>query len=342
MVVISCVFNDFISVIVAIKNEEEYIAKCLDSLIDQSISHDLYQIVVVDGQSEDATLEIVARYTSEYPDLIKLYTNEGHWQSIGRNIAIKNEDGSNLIAYIDGHCKADRDWLKNLYNSLVAQNENYIAGVGSVHFSPSDESLVGKAIEQVYHSPLGGHGSSFKQDNTTNREVITVPYVLYKKEILKLVGFYDEDMKVGEDFALNYKIRRLGYKLLVNPNAIVYYYKRKTYEGFSKQMYNYGFAKAVLLRKYPSSINKFHCAPPIFIILFAVSILGSILSSTLKIFPMIIIVFYAGLLIYFSLMGSLKTRDVNLLFMMPVIFILQLASYSFGFINGYFKRGWSQ
>lgn len=341
MVVINCAKNDFISVIVAVKNEEEYIAKCLDSLIDQSISRDLYQIVVVDGKSDDSTQEIVARYASEYPDLIKLYTNEGHWQSIGRNIAIKNEDGSNLIAYIDGHCKADRNWLKNLYHSLVVQDQDYIAGVGSVHFSPSDESLIGRAIEQVYRSPLGGQGSSFKQDGK-NHEVSTVPYVLYKKNILKLVGLYDEDMKVGEDFSLNYKIRHLGYKLLVNPNAIVYYYKRKTYGGFAKQMYNYGFAKAVLLSKYPSSINKFHYAPPIFVILFVVSILGSILSSTLKIFSLIITIFYIFFIIYFSLISSLRTKSVSLLLIMPILFIIQLPSYSFGFFMGIIKRGWSK
>ena len=51
-----------ISVIVAIRNEEQFIGKCLDSFIDQNLSHDRYEIIVVDGMSDDKTRKILSDY----------------------------------------------------------------------------------------------------------------------------------------------------------------------------------------------------------------------------------------------------------------------------------------
>ena len=101
----------FISVIVAIKNEECYIEKCLDSIINQTLSKNMYNIMIVDGGSTDNTLSLVEPYLEKYPNLIILFHNPKQWQSAGRNIAITADDKSNLIAYIDGHCIADPYWL---------------------------------------------------------------------------------------------------------------------------------------------------------------------------------------------------------------------------------------
>ena len=121
--------KDFISIIVAVKNEEKYIEECLQSLIDQDFPHEFYQIVVVDGMSDDHTIHIINKLMEKYPKLIKFYSNPKEWQAVGRNIAIKNEKKSNLIAYIDGHCIADRKWLKSLYNCLQSLNHANVAGV---------------------------------------------------------------------------------------------------------------------------------------------------------------------------------------------------------------------
>ena len=56
-----------LSVIVPIYNEEKYIAKCIDSILEQDYPKDDLEVILADGMSTDRTREIVARYTTKYP-----------------------------------------------------------------------------------------------------------------------------------------------------------------------------------------------------------------------------------------------------------------------------------
>lgn len=335
------IINTFITVIIAVKNEEQYIEKCLQSLINQDFPHDLYQIAVVDGLSRDQTMKIVKGYRENYPDLIKIYQNPKEWQAVGRNIAIQNEKKSDLIAYIDGHCVADRQWLSTLYDSLQTQSETKVAGVGSVHTSPEDDSLIGKAIEQVFSTSVGGIGSSFRRAKG-KKEAITAPFVLYKREALEKVGLYDEDMKYGEDFTLNYKLRKAGYKLLVDPKAIVYYYKRGTFISFLIQMYNYGITKAIIGKKYPSSLKVFHCIPSIVVISLAAVGIAGIYVMEFRLLLYLMIFLYIVVIISSSLISAFKKRQWIFAGLMLILYLIEHLAYSIGFLRGLFKKGWKR
>ncbi|GAI34864.1 unnamed protein product, partial [marine sediment metagenome] len=54
--------NQFVSVVVAVRNEERYIRECLDSLLAQDYPRNRYEVLVVDGRSTDRTREIVEGY----------------------------------------------------------------------------------------------------------------------------------------------------------------------------------------------------------------------------------------------------------------------------------------
>ena len=321
------------------KNESEYIEKCLQSLLNQDFPHEQYQIVVVDGMSNDQTVEIVKMIEKKYPNSIKFYKNLKEWQAIGRNIAIRNEIDSNLIAYIDGHCIADEKWLKTLFNSLQELDIANIGGVGSIHMSPQDESIIGKAIEQIFFSFIGGFGSSYRLVDE-KKEVDTVPFVLYKREALEKVGLYDECMKYGEDFTLNFKLRQAGYKLFVEPKAIVYYYKRNTITSFLKQMYNYGVTKAISWKKYPSSTSAIHYIPSTVIIFLVTLMVASNYMPEIKLVIYLLISIYSITVISYSLICTLNTKQYRFIELMPILYIIEHFAYGFGFLKGLFKKGW--
>lgn len=329
--------NTFISVVIAVKNEEKYIERCVQSVINQDFPKDLFQIVIVDGMSTDKTVKLVNKLIERYPDMIKLYQNPKIWQSSGRNIGIQNERTSNLIAYIDGHCIADSKWLITLYDTMKDLNGKIkVAGVGSVHKSPKDEYLTGIAIEQVFSTLIGGFGSSYIPAKN-QKEVDTVGFVLYKRDVLEEVGYYDENMRYGEDFALNYKLRRAGYKLFVEPRALVYYYKRKTTSSFLKQMYNYGIAKAVIHKKYPYSLRFFHYIPSIFIISLVATGLVSVYMTEFRILFLSIISFYIIVILSSSLISTIRRKQFFLVGFMPILYVAEHLAYGTGFIIGSFK-----
>jgi glycosyltransferase involved in cell wall biosynthesis len=326
-------------VIIAVKNEESYIAKCLDSLINQTLSKRFFNIIVVDGKSTDKTINIVKKYVKKHPKFINLIKNPNEWQASGRNIAIKNNTECEFIAYIDGHCIADKNWLKQLYSSMKKCSDKNIAGIGSTHISPKDEAFFGKAVDQVFNSILGGLGSSYRVAKE-KREVDTAPFVLYRRKALENVDFYDEDMKYGEDYSLNYKLRKKGYKILVDPQAIVYYYKKKTLKSFLRQMYNYGTAKAIIGKKYPGAISITHCIPSVFLLSFLILTILSIHFTQIRLFTLVTILIYILSIIIFSFVSALRKKEALLAGLMPILYFIEHLAYSIGFFRGFFKKGW--
>ncbi|HEC95781.1 MAG TPA: glycosyltransferase [Euryarchaeota archaeon] len=325
-----CFSMDFISVIVAVRNEEEYIKKSLDSLLDQSIG--FYEIIVVDGNSEDGTLSIVKEYKKKYPEKIRVFQNPKKRQVFGRNIGIKNSRG-NFIVYIDGHTYAEKNWLESLYKTLKDSKKD-VGGVGSVHLSPKSENFIQRAINNVFTSFLGGFTSSYRSDFNT-KEVITAPFVMYRREVLEKLGFYDEKMLYGEDFDLNYRINKGGYKILLQPKAITYYIKRKTLKDFIKQMYKYGKGRAYILKKHPDSFKFFYLSPIFFFLCFFLPFL-SLIS---EIFLYLFLVYYGIFFIAFFLSSiriSIKEKDIRFL-SCTCLYFIEYFFYGLGLIYNYIK-----
>ncbi|HIP92181.1 MAG TPA: glycosyltransferase, partial [Thermotoga sp.] len=83
----------FVSVVVPVRNEEKFIGKCVESLLNGTYPKDKLEILVVDGMSEDETRKIVERYERKYPHVVKLLKNEKLYTPCGLNIGIKNSRG---------------------------------------------------------------------------------------------------------------------------------------------------------------------------------------------------------------------------------------------------------
>ena len=104
-----------ISIVIPVRNEEKYIHKCIDSLINQNYPHEKYEIIIVDGMSTDNTRQILKNYQLQYKNLIKLLDNPKITQVVGRNIGIKNAEGEIVIKF-DGHSYAHPQYLTNITN----------------------------------------------------------------------------------------------------------------------------------------------------------------------------------------------------------------------------------
>lgn len=81
-----------LSIIIPAYNAEEYIARCLDSILDQDYHNDIEIIIVNDG-STDSTGDILKDYCFRYPDLIRIITKENGGVSSARNIGVDAATG---------------------------------------------------------------------------------------------------------------------------------------------------------------------------------------------------------------------------------------------------------
>jgi len=319
-----------ISIIIPILNEEKYIKDCLDSIIESDFQKDKMEVLLVDGGSIDKTREIIKEYQTKYP-FFKLFYNPQKIAPVAMNIGIKNSNGD-FIFIISAHAK----YSKNYFSSLV----NYCKSLKADCVGPllitdvKNKTLTSNAIKNVLSDKFGV-GSAFRSGVSEIKEVDTVPFGCYKKEIFNKIGFYDERLVRNQDIELNKRLKRNGGKIYLIPEIKCTYYARETYKQLAKNNFNNGLWN-ILTAYYTKSFSSLsirHFIPLIFVLTLIVSFLLGFFN---KLF------FYLFLVILFSYLSIISLRSFqikkNTTFIHQLLSFLVLHfSYGIGEIVGIFK-----
>lgn len=107
-----------ISVIIPVYNLENYICKCLDSIICQSYKN--LEILLVNDGSTDNSSSICEDYANK-DSRIKFFNTKNGGAAHARNIALENMTGE-LVTFIDGDDYIDSMYIEKLYNNLINKN----------------------------------------------------------------------------------------------------------------------------------------------------------------------------------------------------------------------------
>lgn len=327
-----------ISIIVVTYNEENNIEECINSLISQKYSKGVFEIVVVDGMSEDSTPDLVKSYCNRYQN-ISLITNPKRTIASNRNVGIQNSI-SPYIAFTDADCICPPQWIDRLANeylnlSSLGYNVVAVGGGNTVgdQFGPITES-----IGIAFNSNLSALGSVQSKliDQVKKVDSLACLNVLYSKKGIEEAGLFDESLKnLGEDWDLNFRLRKQGYDLFYIPDATVIHKMRSTISSFAKQMNQYGIGRANLIKK-NKIITIRYLAP----LLFIVSIL---------IFPLSYFIFdinyflmpllYFPITILYSLFLCKRKKRSFLFPIVSLIFFIIHFGYSFGELKGLILPG---
>lgn len=113
-----------VSVIVTVYNVENYLRKCLDSLVKQKFDEN-YEIIVVNDGSKDNSQDIINEYKKEYKDKIKSYEKKNGGVSEARNFGMEKAIGD-YIAFIDGDDYVSDDYLKKMYEKIIEEKTDVV------------------------------------------------------------------------------------------------------------------------------------------------------------------------------------------------------------------------
>lgn len=322
-----------ISVIICTLNEELHIEECLNSVLNQDYEGKV-NIFISDGGSTDKTLKIIESFKSKYSN-ISLINNNKVIQSAGRNRAIELIK-TELFAYIDAHYIAHQSWLRELvfnYNYLKDKGNN-IAGIGT-SWIPADTQEMTISYYYAISSRLCGAGSEHLLNNRKLKETNHALMMLYNTKAIKSVGMYNEELPVGEDFDLNTRLIKNGYKIYQTDQALVAYYPRDTFNKIAIQQFRYGYwRQAVNNLNGISTVNSL--LPSIFTFYIILGFLLSIL------YPPLIILYFASLVVYLftvlvgGAMIGLK-KSANPIFVAVSIFLVHIY-YGAGSLYYFIKK----
>ncbi len=109
-----------VSVIVPVYNSEKYLKRCLDSLVNQTLSD--IEIIIVDDKSPDNSNVILKEYEKKYKDKIKVFHNKTN-KGIGysRNFGIKKASGE-YLTFVDSDDFVDINIYEKMYNKAKRSN----------------------------------------------------------------------------------------------------------------------------------------------------------------------------------------------------------------------------
>lgn len=112
-----------VSIVVPIYNVEEYIEKCIKSLLNQTLQD--IEIILVDDGSTDNSGNIAKKYADENPNKIKYYRKENGGLSDARNYGIPYATGE-YIAFLDSDDYIDNIAYEEMYNKAIEENSDYV------------------------------------------------------------------------------------------------------------------------------------------------------------------------------------------------------------------------
>lgn len=106
-----------ISVIVCTYNRADLLPGCLESLAEQSTDKRLYEVIVVDNNSTDATQEIARSFTAEHPNF-SVVSESAQGLSHARNRGWREARGE-YVAYVDDDAVACPDWVEQMHSFIL-------------------------------------------------------------------------------------------------------------------------------------------------------------------------------------------------------------------------------
>lgn len=310
------------TIIIATYNEEKYIEECIRSLEEQSYPKDKYQIFIIDGNSEDKTTVVVKGLMKEF-DNIKLFNNPKRIQAAAFNIGIENSN-TKYSFVVGAHATYHKDFIKNSIESI---EENKVECVGGkVRFDA--KTSLGKYYALARGTLFGGGVASYRYSNK-KQLVNTASFGCYKTSILKQVGGYNEELVKNQDNDINKRIIAAGGKILFDPSIKFTYFTRDNFNGIRKQMYNYGYWEAKVIKQDKKQFSIFTIVPSVFVIY---NILALILLFKTPIFIMLSMIPYLLLYLVFYVKYAFGKNPIKLLFLYLTIH----SCIGVGFIRGLF------
>lgn len=322
-----------ISVICPIYNEEKYIGKCIESIMQQDYPKEDMEVLFVDGMSTDKTRSIISEYLPRCPYL-RVVDNPHRIVPYAMNKGIEESKGD-VIIRIDAHTSYERNYFSVLVSRLYELDADDVGAVCKTDVLNKTPKTL--AIREVLSNKFGVGNSVFRTGVDKVMEVDTVPFGCWRREVFDKYGLYDTRLVRNQDIELSKRILRGGGKIFIVPDTFCTYYARETYRALSRNNYQNGKWNilTVYYTKQFNSLSLRHFVPMVFVLSLILPLLSSIIWLPLIWIAVASLSAYLLALTAICIKLSVNKR-LNITYLLCSFFVLHL-SYGCGSLAGCFS-----
>ena len=196
-------FRPSVSIVIAARNEEDNIRRCLESITNLTYPKNLLEIVVVDDRSTDRTQSIVSEFAARYPH-IKLAASDperghlkGKTNAVTKGIELSTGE---ILLFTDADCTVKSDWVEQTVKYYDSQEIGIVAGFTSLRSRGWFESMQALDWFLLFSVAAGAIRMNFPVTAIGNNLSI-------RRKAYDAVGGYRQiPFSVTEDYALFHAI----------------------------------------------------------------------------------------------------------------------------------------
>lgn len=322
-----------VSYVMPVLNEAGYLEAAVASIVAQDHPGE-FEIVLAVGPSTDGTAAIVERLRRADPR-IRIVENPKIDIPIGLNLAIE-QSRHPIIVRVDAHTELAPGYTSRAVATLERTGAASLGGVMIATGRPGLQAAVARA----YNSRYGLGGGAYHGEQATEGQAESAYMGVMRAAALKEIGGFDETLRRGEDWELNFRLRQAGHIVWLDPKLKVSYWPRNTLLKLYRQFFATGVWRGELVRRLGARNPLRFFAPPVLLVSVVLSIVALPLHLTGVLGGMlgwIVALVYLGPIAYLALLivaaATTPGSPADRLRLMLVLATMHL-SWGAGFLVG--------
>ncbi len=318
-------YGSGIAIVIAAKNEEKYIEKCITSITGQNYPQELVKIIVCDGKSTDRTPDIVKAISGKSPN-VELLINEREAAPFAFNLGIRHSH-TDYLMILGAHAELKPNYLRDAITFLDAHPD--ISCLGGI-LENVYENEVSKAIGTAMSLPFGVGNAHFRTGAQAGL-VDTVAFGIYRREVFEKIGVFDEELIRNQDDEFNYRLTKSGGKIYLQPALQSKYFVRASFKKLFRQYYQYGYWKVFVNKKHKMVTSVRQLFPPMFVLMLVSLPVMFLLGTYFLWLYMAVLCLYLIIASWFALKSASSFKNFGNIFLS---FLCLHLGYGTGYIIG--------
>lgn len=248
-----------ISFVMPVRDEEKYLADAVASVFAQQVPGEM-ELVLAVAPSKDQTMQIALELQQKYGAALQIVENPRAITPVALNLAIQRAKYE-VVLRVDAHSE-----LSPGYAALALEilNQSGAGNVGGMMVAKGKSDFQW-AVAHGYNNRIGLGGGAFHVGGEAG-EAETVYLGVFRKSVLDELGGFSEQWIRGQDWELNQRIRKAGYKVWFDPRLQVGYYPRSSWQELGKQFFKTGVWRGALTRENPGDSAARYWVPPVMVL----------------------------------------------------------------------------
>ncbi len=318
-----------VSYVMPVLNEVEHIEAAITSLTAQDYAGP-FEILLALGPSVDGTNEVIRKLAADDPRIHRLANTLGSTPG-GLNVAIRAATHP-IVVRVDAHSVLPSNYTRIAVHTLLETGADNVGGI----MKAVGVTAFQRAVAHAYGSPEGLGGTQHHVGGKAG-PADTAYLGVFKRSRLLEVGLFDEDIKRGQDWELNRRLRATGGTVWFTPELEVVYRPRSSLRALIRQFVATGIWRGELARRFGSANSLRYFVPPLAVVGvfggFVLGVVGLVLGAPWLLLGFAVPVVYALLVVGASLVAAREGLTTGLwyLVVLPCIHF----GWGMGFVLGF-------